>query len=112
MLSNPPISTYSYPARQGGLKPRRSNADSMDPSEYSEDFSYSDDRRQTIRSRSSIDEYETSPDVKLAAPTSYSEQAYAWVRITLDRAEGLRQRENGENPDVVATVRSLSTIPS
>ena len=39
-------------------------------------------------------------------------QTYAWVRITLDRAEGLRLRENGEKPDIVATVRSLSTIPS
>ena len=79
-------------------------------SEYSEDYSYSEERE---------DRQFTYPDDPNQGPVDKRWESggdlppnYAWVRITLDRAEGLRLRENGENPDVVATVRSLSTIPS
>jgi hypothetical protein len=51
-------------------------------------------------------------ELQVRPDTNSTPQTYAWVRITLDRAEGLRLRENGEKPDIVATVRSLSTIPS
>jgi hypothetical protein len=83
-----------------------------DASDITYDF---DDRERRRSSRSmtsvtSIDNYRVEGHGK---PDNTSmTQTYAWVRITLDRAEGLRLRENGEKPDIVATVRSLSTIPS
>ena len=86
---------------------RRSEA-----SDASYDF---DDREKRRSSRSmtsvtSVDNYGAEDHEK--PDTNTMPQTYAWVRITLDRAEGLRLRENGEKPDIVATVRSLSTIPS
>jgi hypothetical protein len=76
------------------------------------DFEDREKRRssKSMTSVTSVDNY--GADVHGKSDTLTMTQTYAWVRITLDRAEGLRLRENGEKPDVVATVRSLSTIPS
>jgi hypothetical protein len=83
-------------------------------SEYASVFSegyYSEDRQQDQVVRYSSDANLVSSDSSKSSGAEPS-QNLAWVRITLHRAEGLRRRENGENPDVVATVRSLSTIPT
>jgi hypothetical protein len=81
-------------------------------SEYSEEY-YSEGR-QHDQVRYSSDANLVTSDSRWESKSAGAEpsQNFAWVRITLDRAEGLRRRENGDNPDVVATVRSLSTIPS